>query len=954
MSEKTKQTELELNEKKQTRDDGPVECLGMTFDNDEARRKHFLDLLAKKLKDPEFRKIEGFPIGEDEDILTLSDPPYYTACPNPWIGDFVKCYGKAYDPNVPYAREPFASDVSEGKQDPVCMAHTYHTKVPYRAIMRFIMHYTEPGDLILDSFAGTGMTGLAAQLCARPDAEFKSTIEQRYSEIGGTVPKWGIRRTLMCDLSPFATFLERNYNSCLSPEGFKSEATKLLAESEARWGWVYKTGLGPNDQKATFRYGLWVDTFFCECGQELLIWDPQDLENLPAAITPAFRCAKCGANLSKNADNRSRIAYFDDTLSKNVTQNKQVLALIEAGYMGEVFRKKPTQGDFALIGKIAKTPFDHYAPNQPMMFDKDGWGDMYRAGIHYGISHAHHFWTKRNLLVLSDLFAEARKSKSVHEMLFLCTSFAVKTGSRMHNVGFKDGKINLAGQTYNTLQFPSVSAERNLFELARGKMDDLSAVFDIMKSCDSVLISTVTATNLKGISDSIVDYIFIDPPFGDNIIYSELSFLYEAWLRVFTNREREAIISTKQEKDLFKYQGLMLSAFQELFRVLKPGRWATVAFHNSKNAVWNSIQEALGQAGFVVGDVRTLDKGQGTYKQMTTMGAVKQDLLISAYKPNGGLEDRFKLEAGTAEGVWDFLRTHIRQLPVFVSKDGKAEIIAERQNYLLFDRMVAFHVQRGVTVPLSASEFYQGLSERFSERDSMFFLPEQTAEYDKKRMTVREVEELSLFVIDEASAIQWLHKQLKEKPQTFQEIQPRFLQEIGAWQKHEKPLELMTLLRQNFLPYEGIGEVPCQIHTYLSSNFKELRNLKKDSPLLVGKAKDRWYVPDPSKSGDIEKMREKDLLKEFWQYLPEGYKPKVVDDLQLSMPELEPKSPTQRAKKLKIIRMEAVRAGFKVCFENRDYRTIITIAQRIPEDVLQEDPKLLMWYDQAMTRMGEE
>ena len=59
----------------------PVECLGMTFHNDEARRTYFTDKLREKLKDPEFRKIEGFPIGKDEDILALSDPPYYTACP---------------------------------------------------------------------------------------------------------------------------------------------------------------------------------------------------------------------------------------------------------------------------------------------------------------------------------------------------------------------------------------------------------------------------------------------------------------------------------------------------------------------------------------------------------------------------------------------------------------------------------------------------------------------------------------------------------------------------------------------------------------------------------------------------------------------------------------------------------------------------------------------------------
>jgi len=402
-----------------------------------------------------------------------------------------------------------------------------------------------------------------------------------------------------------------------------------------------------------------------------------------------------------------------------------------------------------------------------------------------------------------------------------------------------------------------------------------------------------------GILPNSIDYIFTDPPFGENIYYADLNFLVESWHRVITNAGPEAIVDKFKKKGLPEYQHLMQCCFEEYYRVLKPGRWMTVVFHNSRNAVWNAIQEAMQAAGFVVADVRTLDKQQGSYRQVTST-AVKQDLVISAYKPNGGLEERFKLEAGTEEGVWDFVRTHLKQLPVFVSKDGLAEVIAERQNYLLFDRMVAFHVQRGVTVPLSAAEFYAGLAQRFPERDGMYFLPEQVAEYDKKRMTVREILQLQFFVTDESSAIQWLKQQLLKKPQTFQELHPQFLKEIGGWQKYEKPLELSELLEQNFLRYDGKGEVPAQIHSYLSTNFKESRNLPKDDESLRAKGKDRWYVPDPNKAGDLEKLREKALLKEFEDYR------------------------TSSQKRLKVFRLEAVRAGFKKAWQERDYATIIT------------------------------
>src|ERR1043165_9772789 len=127
---------------------GPVECLGMKFPNDEARRAHFTEKLREKLKDPAFRKIEGFPIGEDEDILAMSDPPYYTACPNPFVGEFVHAFGKPFDAKEKYEREPLAADVSEGKNDQLYNAHSYHTKVPPRAIVHYILHYTKPGALI--------------------------------------------------------------------------------------------------------------------------------------------------------------------------------------------------------------------------------------------------------------------------------------------------------------------------------------------------------------------------------------------------------------------------------------------------------------------------------------------------------------------------------------------------------------------------------------------------------------------------------------------------------------------------------------------------------------------------------------------------------------------------------------------------------------------------------------
>ena len=114
----------------------------------------------------------------------MSDPPYYTACPNPWLAEFVTHYGRPYDPAEKYAREPMAIDVSEGKTDPLYKAHSYHTKVPHLAIVPSILHYTEPGDIVLDGFAGSGMTGVAAQWCGTAPAAYRHKLEMEWKKAG--------------------------------------------------------------------------------------------------------------------------------------------------------------------------------------------------------------------------------------------------------------------------------------------------------------------------------------------------------------------------------------------------------------------------------------------------------------------------------------------------------------------------------------------------------------------------------------------------------------------------------------------------------------------------------------------------------------------------------------------------------------------------------------------------
>jgi DNA-directed RNA polymerase subunit RPC12/RpoP len=930
---------------------GPVECLGMKFESDEKRREYFLEQLRQKLKDPEFRKIEGFPIGSDEDILALSDPPYYTACPNPFIAEFIQHYGKPYDPTIPYSTRPYGGELASTRNNPFINAHSYATKVPHEIIMNLILHYTDPGDIVLDAFGGTGMTAVAAQLCgdiSKLAVSATASVEGRESspETASRIP--GARRVITGDLSPAATFLAANFNLPFVSTEFEREVELLLKALNDECSWMYETKHGPGQRGRLF-CTLWSDVFICsDCGREVVFWESAlDLEN--SKISDDIVCRHCGANSTKRLLDRAWVTVYDRVLRCPVKQFKQVPVLILYEYDGQRFEKVPDKDDIEVLKKIDEWEITHWFPT-----DRMPEGEETRRNDDIGLTHIHHFFTRRNLAALACAWAHAKSLRAKFMLTSMMYKSSLLCAPLMSNYfAAKKGQAGggwVGKERSGTLYCPSIHSEVSVWSQVKSRR---VAVRVTAASKSLPAITTGSATNIQ-IPCNSIDYIFTDPPFGGNKMYSELNFLWESWLRVRTDNELEAISNGVQRKGLFEYEALMKQGFSEYYRVLKPGRWITVEFSNTSNAVWNALQNALGAARFVVADVRTLDKKQGSLLGYTTATAARQDLAISAYKPNGGLESRFALEAGSADGVWDFLRTQLKQLPIFASTEGKAEPIAERKSYMLFDRMVAFHVQRGAAVPLSASEFNAGLVQRFSERDNMFFLPEQVAEYEKKRMTVREILQLQLFVIDEASAIQWLKQQLLTKPQTFQDIHPQFLKELGGWQKHEKPLELSDLLEQSFLRYDGNGLVPEQIHSYLSSNWSEMRKKPKDDPALRAKAKDRWYVPDPNKAGDLEKLRERSLLKEFWEYLPSGYKPAKPDSQEGFIPGLEPKpAPIPSGKKMKVIRLEAVRCGFKHCWQNRDYRTIIAVAQRIPEDILQEDPKLLMWYDQALTRSGE-
>jgi predicted RNA methylase len=903
-----------------------VECLGVAFQDDAARREHFSKLLAERLKDSAFRKQDGFPKGTDEAILAMSDPPYYTACPNPWLAELVKHHGRPYDPNKAYAREPMAIDVSVGKTDPIYKAHSYHTKVPHLAIVPSILHFTEPGDVVLDGFAGSGMTGVAAQWCGTAPATYRHQLETEWKKAGVAAPKWGARRIVLNDLSPAATFIAANYNLPFDVEAFAKVGKQLMDEVEREIGWMYETLHTDGKTKGQIDYTVWSEIFSCpECAGEVNFLD-EALEEDTKRVRDAFPCPHCSAELNKDRLDRVFEAQNDPATGKPWQRVKFQPALIVYSVGKTRYEKLPDTADLETIARIGTLSLPSTVPITRFPIE-----DMYHGSrvAPKGFTHVHHFFLPRAAQAMGLLWARAHAHTDPRIRAFLI--FMVEQAiwgfsvlNRYSPSHFSQVNRALNGVYYVASQHAECSPRYNL----TGKLNRLTKAFELYRVMPTnAAISTGSAATIP-LPDASIDYVFTDPPFGENIYYADLNFFVESWHGVTTDAKPEAIIDRFKGKALPEYQHLMQRCFAEYHRVLKPGRWMTVVFSNSKASVWNAIQVALQQAGFVVAEVTALDKVQRSYRQVTSTNAVNQDLVISVYKPNGGLEQRLAERGAAPESAWDFVETHLRQLPIAKVKDGLLEFVVERDPRRIYDRMIAWFVRHDLPVPLSTEEFLDGLRTRHLNRDGMVYLTEQVSEYDRKRAQTAQAPQVELFVSDERSAIDWLTDFLRKRPSTYQEVHPDFTVQLGAgWRKHEEKPELSSLLDESFLRYDGNGDVPSQIHSYLSHSFRDMRGLEKTDPQLKAKAKDRWYAPDPSKAKDLEQRREKALLREF-----ETYRNAV-------------------GRRLKEFRLEVLRTGFKAAWSAKDYKTIIGVAQKIPEEALQEDEKLLLWYDQAVTRM---
>ena len=559
-----------------------------------------------------------------EPTIKMPDGYYSGDKPNLNLRQFVEDHliEKPYDPdNDNYDVSAYDKPIKATKATAIYNMHTYWSKKPHDAIRQYIRHYTEPGDLVLDPFCGSGGTALAALMEGR--------------------------KAIAIDRSPAATFITKNYCTPVDTDELEVAFEKLKAQVEKEIGCLYETRCDRCGGEATTAYTVYSQVFQCpRCLEKVSLFDCVEAEGKTAkgGVKKVSACPYClkEKGIVEEISTRSERYGAIPVLVSYLCKDDCKPVRDQRKYNDPDHKKNDyfQRYDLGKLKEIEGKDIPYWYPTDRMMNapeEQTRWGVKWRAGTS-NFKTVDELFTKRNLWALSLIYKNIlklnnHKASIIDSLLFAFQGIAL-INSKMCEA--KNTQI-----TKGTYYMPQVYKELNPISSINTKVKTITKANNMRKlKSSSLIISTETATQIQNVANSSVDYIFTDPPYAEKVQYGELNFIWEAWLNLDTKwHDEEIIVNNVRGKTEADWACMMHQAMSECYRVLKPGRWLSLCYHDTSAGTWTLIQDIMAEVGFIVesaGEAIYIDTEQKSFNQILADKVNKRDLVINFRKPKPG------------------------------------------------------------------------------------------------------------------------------------------------------------------------------------------------------------------------------------------------------------------------------------------------------------------------------
>ncbi len=273
-------------------------------------------------------------------------------------------------------------------------------------------------------------------------------------------------------------------------------------------------------------------------------------------------------------------------------------------------------------------PSDLYFPDKP--FPEKFYKDRFS---YKGVVNVSDMFTKRNLYALALLYNYIQKSNFKYKNLFILAF----SNTILHASKLK--AENVRPLSVNNYWIPDDYIEENVIWRFFDRLDNImKAKEQIYKKANgnipdnSYELHNKSSIFLEDIADNSVDYIITDPPYGDAIQYSELSYIWNCWLDIDYDNKDEVIINPVQNKGIVEFQSQIKVFFENAFRVLRKDCAFTLCFQNKDVQIWIELIQNIQECGFSLEDIKIYDTFGNPYNKHWSKFSPKSDLYVTFRK----------------------------------------------------------------------------------------------------------------------------------------------------------------------------------------------------------------------------------------------------------------------------------------------------------------------------------